>query len=164
MESLAEPGRPMAGQGAAGQGPGKTYYEVLGVEPTADAATIEAAYHGRSLRFRVGLFDNRPQDLSGPTREEVEAAYAVLGDAEARAWYDAQLFPGGPPLPKGTRPPPPPLRIRRVAPWVWCALAAWVLVAAIALAVTWRARSAERRDPVGRILAGESAFPATMTP
>src|SRR5215210_6401444 len=104
MESLAEPGRSMAG---AGRGAGKTHYEVLGVEPTADAATIEAAYHGRSLRYRVGLFDDRPRELAGPTREEVEAAYAVLGNPEARARYDALLFPGGPPAPL----PPPRLHI-----------------------------------------------------
>ena len=132
----------MAGEGAV-LGAAKTYYEILGVEPTAAAAT----------------FDDRPRDLAGPSREEVEAGYALLGDPEARARYDAQLFPDGPPAP----PPPPRLHSRRVAPWVWWVLAAGVLVAAIALAVTWRARSAERRDPVGQILASERAFSATMT-
>ena len=145
----------------AGERPsGKTYYDILGVHPTADAATIEAAYHGRSLRFRVGLFDDRPRELSGPTREEVEEAYAVLGDPAARARYDAALFPDRPPAPLPPLSPPPP---RRVAPWVWGMLAVWVLVATVALGVTWRVRSAEQRDPVGRILAGDSGVRATMT-
>ena len=141
----------------------KTYYEILGVEPTADAATIEAAYHGRSLRFRVGLFDDRPRDMSGPTRVEVEEAYAVLGDPVARARYDAMLFPGGLPA------PPPQRRSRRVAAWVWWVLAVWLLVGTVALTFTWRARTAqtaqtaEPRDPVGQILAGDSVLRVTLT-
>ncbi|MGN6673639.1 MAG: hypothetical protein ACTHMA_10080, partial [Thermomicrobiales bacterium] len=54
------------------------YYDILGVPPTADAATIEAAYSSRSLRFRIGQLRERAQAMSGPTKDEVEHAFAVL--------------------------------------------------------------------------------------
>lgn len=134
----------------------QTYYEILGVEPTADDAAIEGAYHGRSLRFRVGLFDGRPRELSGPTQAEVERAYAVLSDPTARAAYDATLFPAG---------PPPPDRRSAVGPWLWWTLAA-LAIAAIVGMVGWgmlRERRQASNDPVTRIVAGDSGLSATAT-
>src|SRR5438094_648639 len=72
-----------------------TYYQILGVDPAADAATIDAAYHGRSLRFRAGSFLDR-REPAGPTQAEIERAYAVLRDPATRARYDAALAGGRP--------------------------------------------------------------------
>lgn len=74
-------------------GDGPNYYQILGVEPVADMAAIESAYHGRMLRFRVGRFGGRAHELSGPTQAEVERAYAVLSSPAERALYDAEYFP-----------------------------------------------------------------------
>jgi hypothetical protein len=98
------------------------YYDILGVPPTADAATIEAAYSSRSLRFRIGQLRERAQPMSGPTKDEVEHAFAVLSDPEARARYDAAYFP---------EQAPPPVRPRRRIPvQVWLVAAIWLAVLA----------------------------------
>ena len=138
------------------QRPQRTYYEVLGVDPSADGATIEAAYHGRSLRFGLTLFDDRPRDPDAPTRAEVERAYAALRDPETRARYDAELFPDRP------RSALAPRRRRWRAParWAWVTLAIWLAVVGSVVALNWgayrslvAARPTPDPNPIGRILA-----------
>jgi molecular chaperone DnaJ len=62
------------------------YYELLGVERTADGATIKRAYRKLALELHP---DRNPDD---PTAEErfrtVTAAYEVLSDDEKRSVYD----------------------------------------------------------------------------
>lgn len=60
------------------------YYAALGVDPGADAATIETAYRRRLLRARVA---------GGPGQEALEEAYLVLRDPTARALYDRTTAP-----------------------------------------------------------------------
>ncbi|HMQ29049.1 MAG TPA: J domain-containing protein [Acidimicrobiales bacterium] len=70
-----------------------THYEVLGVEPTADAATVRRAY----LRLaRENHPDFHTGDDVGRRRAErrmqqVNEAWSVLGDEEARRAYDRAL-------------------------------------------------------------------------
>ncbi len=118
------------------------YYEILGVAPTADAAAIDAAYHGRSLRFRVGQLRQRTEDLTGPTQAEIEQAYAIVGDPEARALYDTVYFPD--------KVPPP--RRRRVAPWVWAIATAWVAAILVVACVGVRSRTARNDGAIDRLV------------
>src|SRR5207248_2219554 len=111
-----------------------TYYQILGVDPAADAATIDAAYHGRSLRFRAGSFLDR-REPAGPTQAEIERAYAVLRDPAARARYDAALAGGGPAA--AFRWPARPAWLPWATAGVLCLLAVGILAAAIS-----RSRSA----------------------
>ena len=60
------------------------YYQILGVEPGADQAQIEAAYRGRSLRAR--LRQPLPQGFS--SLHDCVRAYAILSDPSARGYYD----------------------------------------------------------------------------
>ena len=138
------------------QRPHRTYYEVLGIDPSADGATIEAAYHGRSLRFGLTLFDDRLRDPDAPTRAEVERAYAALRDPETRARYDAELFADRP------RSALVPRRRCWRAPshWAWATLAIWLAVAGGVVALNrgaYRSLVAVRPtpdpNPIGRILA-----------
>jgi hypothetical protein len=69
------------------------YYRTLGVEPTADAAAIEAAFRRRVLHVRLSLLHAPPDWDPGPSREEIESAFAVLGDPAQRARYDRARFP-----------------------------------------------------------------------
>lgn len=102
------------------------YYAILGVDPLADAAAIDAAYQGRMLRFRVGRFAGRGRELAGPSPAEIERAYAVLRDPDARARYDATRAPERP-----APPPPRPPRRRLIFPlWLWGLLAFWLLALA----------------------------------
>ena len=61
-----------------------TPYEVLGVPRAAKAATVTAAYRALARRHHP--------DRGGDARRfrAVQEAYEVLGDAEARAAYDAE--------------------------------------------------------------------------
>ncbi len=68
------------------------YYEVLGVERTADQETIKKAYRKLALKYHP---DRNPGD---PTCEEkfkeAAEAYEVLRDPEKRRLYDAYGFDG----------------------------------------------------------------------
>lgn len=137
------------------------YYEVLGIEPTADEAAIEAAYHGRMLRFRVGQFGDRPHELSGPSQAEVERAYTVLSDPDARAHYDAERFPDRAPFAS-------PRRARRKGfpPWLWGLLASWILVLGIIayLGLGSLGGSTDNDDSaIGQIAAGTATALARQT-
>ena len=68
-------------------------YQVLGVVPGASAEEIRRAYRGRA-------FELHPDRHGGSAEaeeafKELTAAYAVLGDAERRAAYDAACAGGG---------------------------------------------------------------------
>lgn len=64
----------------------RDYYEVLGVERTADEETIKKAYRKLALENHP---DRNPGNAEAERRfKEAAEAYAVLGDAKKRARYD----------------------------------------------------------------------------
>lgn len=64
----------------------RDYYDVLGVKRDADDKAIKAAYRRLAKQYHP---DFNPGDKSAETRfKEVNEAYAVLSNAEARAKYD----------------------------------------------------------------------------
>lgn len=64
----------------------KDYYEILGVERSADAATIKSAYRKLALTYHP---DKNPDNPEAEERfKEASAAYAVLSDPQKRARYD----------------------------------------------------------------------------
>lgn len=67
--------------------PGKRdYYEVLGVEKDADAATLKKAYRKLAIKHHP---DRNPDDAQAEERfKEISEAYAVLSDSEKRSRYD----------------------------------------------------------------------------
>lgn len=78
------------------------YYEVLGVQPSANLARIRSAYRRLARRLHPDL---NPNDLLVEERYRlVQHAYEVLADPDRRAEYDR----------RGDRapPPPPPTRNR----------------------------------------------------
>ncbi|MFN8513313.1 MAG: hypothetical protein U0232_01730 [Thermomicrobiales bacterium] len=121
------------------------YYQTLGVEPTADQAAIEAAYQGKALRFRLGQLRDRARTLPGPSQEEIEQAFAVLGNPEARALYDAAYFPE-----KATA-------RRRLPVWLWGVAAAWVAVIAIVIVLGARSRLVGDGGPIGQLVGTATA-------
>lgn len=70
-----------------------THYEVLGVPPTADAATVRRAYlhlaRANHPDFHTG--DEIGRRRAERRMQEVNAAWAVLGDEDARRDYDRAL-------------------------------------------------------------------------
>jgi hypothetical protein len=125
------------------------YYQTLGVDPTADQAAIDAAYQGKALRFRLGQLRDRARTLPGPSQEELEQAYAVLGNAESRALYDAAYFPD-----KATK------RRRRVPAWVWGIAAVWVAVIAVVVVLGARSRLEGDDGPIAQIVGTATATAA----
>lgn len=74
---------------AAAALPRKTcYYELLGVERTADEAEIRKAYKKKALELHP---DRNYNDEEAATRKfaEVQTAYELLSDPQERAWYDS---------------------------------------------------------------------------
>lgn len=63
----------------------RDYYEVLGIEKDADAATIKKAYRKLAIKFHP---DRNPGDDAAERFKEVSEAYAVLSDDEKRQRYD----------------------------------------------------------------------------
>ncbi len=64
----------------------KDYYEILGVDRSADAATIKSAYRKLALTYHP---DKNPDNPEAEERfKEASAAYAVLSDPQKRARYD----------------------------------------------------------------------------
>lgn len=69
--------------------PRKTcYYELLGVERTAEEAEIRKAYKKKALELHP---DRNYNDEEAATKKfaEVQTAYEVLSDPQERAWYDS---------------------------------------------------------------------------
>ena len=74
----------------------RDYYEVLGVDKTADAATIKKAYRNLGKKYHP---DANPGDKEAEEKfKELSEAYAVLSDPEKRQKYDQfghAAFDGG---------------------------------------------------------------------
>lgn len=67
------------------------HYQILGVDPGAEGAAIRSAY--RAL-MRVYHPDRNDDPEAQSRAREITAAFAVLGDPEKRAAYDARTFGG----------------------------------------------------------------------
>ncbi|HUW03633.1 MAG TPA: J domain-containing protein [Acidimicrobiales bacterium] len=78
-----------------------SHYEVLGVDRSADPATVRSAYLSLARRHHPDSGDGGDAGRMA----EVNAAWAVLGDTQKRAAYDDTL---GPVVTE--RPEPPPWR------------------------------------------------------
>jgi len=74
----------------------RDYYEMLGVDRGADAATIKKAYRKLAMQYHP---DRNPDDDEAEQRfKEISEAYDVLSDQEKRAAYDRfghAAFSGG---------------------------------------------------------------------
>ena len=69
------------------------YYRVLGVMPGADEVVIRAAYKALAQRYHPDRFAGNPAEAHR-RMAEINAAFAVLGDPEKRAAYDAERADG----------------------------------------------------------------------
>jgi len=70
----------------------RDFYEVLGVERTADEETIKKAYRKLARQYHP---DRNPGDKAAEAKfKEVQEAYDVLGDKEKRQQYDRFGFVG----------------------------------------------------------------------
>ena len=64
----------------------RDYYEVLGVDKTADDATIKKAYRQQAKKYHPDL---NPGDKQAEAKfKEVNEAYEVLSDSEKKSRYD----------------------------------------------------------------------------
>lgn len=64
----------------------RDYYEVLGVDKTADAETIKKAYRKLAMKYHP---DRNPGDKSAEEKfKEASEAYEVLSDSQKRQMYD----------------------------------------------------------------------------
>ena len=80
-----------------------THYEILGVEPTAPAERIRAAYRERA---RLHHPDRAAATGSGvDAMSEVNEAYRVLSDPARRLEYDRSIRPRSSAAGQGRRPP-----------------------------------------------------------
>ena len=74
----------------------RDYYEILGVEKTADAEVIKKAYRKLAMQFHP---DRNPGDKAAEEKfKEAAEAYEVLSNSDKRAQYDRfghQAFQGG---------------------------------------------------------------------
>lgn len=65
------------------------YYQLLGVEPQADAATIKNAFRKLAKKYHP---DTNPGDIQAELKfKDINEAYAVLSDDAKRAKYDEEL-------------------------------------------------------------------------
>ena len=72
----------------------RDYYEVLGIERSADEATIKKAYRQMAKKYHP---DVNPGDKDAEEKfKEVNEAYSVLSDAQKRARYDQFGFEDNP--------------------------------------------------------------------
>jgi peroxiredoxin len=72
------------------------YYTLLGIAPTADQDTIDAAYQAQRARYRpelVAELDGAMRRVAQERTTQIEQAYHVLSDPQRRHQYDAGLNP-----------------------------------------------------------------------
>lgn len=68
----------------------KDYYEILGIHPNATAGQIKAAYRRLAVRYHP---DKNPDPQAEEIFKEINEAYDVLSDPNARTQYDWQRNP-----------------------------------------------------------------------
>lgn len=69
-------------------------YQVLQVDPKAEPEVIQAAYRRLAAKYHPDVNKTAPEDAERRMKE-INAAYAVLGDLEARAEYDESYVRSG---------------------------------------------------------------------
>ena len=82
------------GGGSSSYAWGANHYDTLGLTPSSTHEEVRQAYIDRALRHHPDRQEG--QDLAGRAEaerrmQEANAAWAVLGNREARAAYDAEL-------------------------------------------------------------------------
>ena len=77
----------------AGTGMPRDYYEVLGVDKTADADTIKKAYRSLAKKYHPDV-STEPKDVAEAKFKEISEAYEVLSDPDKRSRYDQYGFAG----------------------------------------------------------------------
>lgn len=89
----------------------KTYYELLGLEPTANAEAIKKAFRREIARYhpdKVIHLGDEFQEMAATRAAELTVAYKTLSDPALRSEYDAGLEAGVPP-PHPPKPSPAPV-------------------------------------------------------
>ncbi|HUQ88681.1 MAG TPA: J domain-containing protein [Vicinamibacterales bacterium] len=89
----------------------KTHYELLGLEPTADADAIKKAFRREIARYhpdKVIHLGAEFQQMAATRAAELTVAYKTLTDPALREEYDASVAAGLPPphMPQPPRPEP----------------------------------------------------------
>lgn len=87
----------------------KSFYELLGVEPTASADEIKRAFRREIAKYhpdKVQHLGREFQEIAAVRSAELTRAYKTLTDESLRADYDAELGPGGPAGPTAAPPQP----------------------------------------------------------
>jgi curved DNA-binding protein CbpA len=134
---------------------GRTYYELLQTEPTASLQQLRQAFRQMSKCYHPDT-TTLPAPVAARAFQELQRAYAVLSDPQARQLYDERLRLSRLPLPAAGRPTPAaavlrsrsaPVSLRRaLSGGEWFALlllgVALVLSLVLGLGVAW-ARGAE---------------------
>lgn len=89
----------------------KNYYELLGVEPTADADEVKRAFRREIARYhpdKVQHLGPEFQEIAATRAAELTEAYRILMDAGARRTYDATLGAPSPASPAADHRPAQP--------------------------------------------------------
>ena len=138
------------------------HYRILGVSPDADGPAIRSAY--RAL-MRVYHPDRNDDSEAQSRAREITAAFAILGDPEKRAAYDAQTFGGIAIGDKNWFAPqrraPAPLRKVGLA----CVAVTFLLSLALVVQPQWPAAVDERpATPVPAAPSSPKAAPAAPRP
>jgi curved DNA-binding protein CbpA len=88
----------------------RNYYQMLSIEPTADASTIKTAFRREIARYhpdKVVHLGPEFQEMAATRAAELTVAYKTLSDDALRAEYDAKLAEGVPAAPHVIVPSPP---------------------------------------------------------
>lgn len=96
----------------------KTHYQILGLEPTADADAIKKAFRREIARYhpdKVVHLGGEFQEMAATRAAELTVAYKTLTDPALRAEYDASVA-AGLPMPHMPAPPPAPTPAEPDAP------------------------------------------------
>jgi hypothetical protein len=71
-----------------------SYYEVLGVDPSASQEEIKRAFRGKVKQYHPDIFMNQPKWVREQAEEmskKLNEAYETLGDINKRKEYDAKI-------------------------------------------------------------------------
>jgi curved DNA-binding protein CbpA len=104
-------------------------YAVLGVDRSASAAEIRAAYLALVARYHPDRHQGNPlEDLASQRMAEVNQAYEQLSDPARRAAFDLGTPDPGPATARGAYGRPPGLPMSRIVTWALVILALPLLI------------------------------------